>query len=104
MTVLPTVGPAARPDRPATQLLHDEANARVVSFHVAPGQMVPPHTSRSTVVIHVLEGDGIFRGDQDEARLAAGDAAVFAPGELHSMEPVGDAPLRFLAVITPRPG
>lgn len=103
MTVLPTAGPAPRPDRPATQLLHDEPNARVVSFHVSPGQAVPPHTSDSTVVVQVLEGDGLFRGERGEARLGPGEAAVYAPGELHSMEPVGGAPLRFLAIITPRP-
>ena len=103
MTVLPTEGLAPRPDRPATQLLHDEPNARVVSFHVAPGQAVPPHTSDSTVVVQVLEGDGLFRGKEGEVRLGRGQAAVYAPGELHSMEPVGEGSLRFLAVITPRP-
>jgi quercetin dioxygenase-like cupin family protein len=103
MTVLPASCPASRPDRPATQLLHDEPNARVVCFHVAPGQAVPPHTSGSTVVVQVLEGEGLFRGARDEARLGPGATAVYVPGELHSMEPVGDGSLRFLAIITPRP-
>lgn len=103
MTVLPAQGPAPRPDRPATQLLHAEPNARVVSFHVAPGQAVPPHKSDSTVVIQVLEGDGHFRGEQGEARLSAGQTAVYAPGELHSMKPAGEGSLRFLAIITPSP-
>lgn len=104
MIVLPTEGPAARADRPATQLLHDEPNVRVVCFHVAPGQAVPPHTSGSSVLVQVLEGDGVFRGEQSEARLSAGQSAVYAPGELHSMEPAGEGILRFLAIITPRPG
>lgn len=103
MTILPTEGPAPRPDRPATQLLHDEPNARVVCFHLVPGQAVPPHTSDSTVVVQVLEGDGLFRGEQREARLGPGQTAVYAPGELHSMAPAGDEGLRFLAIITPRP-
>lgn len=103
MTVLPTAGPAPRRDRPATQLLHDDPNARVVCFHLAPGQTVPPHTSGSTVVVQVLEGAGLFRGQQSEARLGPGEAAVYAPGELHSMESTADGGLRFLAIITPRP-
>jgi quercetin dioxygenase-like cupin family protein len=103
MNVLPAGGAAARPDRPATQLLHDESNVRVVAFHVAPGQSVPPHTSDSTVVVQVIEGSGLFRGAENEARLGPGQTAVYLPGELHSMEPVGDGCLRFLAIITPRP-
>ena len=103
MNVLPSAGAAARPDRPATQLLHDEPNVRVVAFHVAPGQAVPPHTSDSTVVVQVIEGSGLFRGAESEARLGPGQTAVYLPGELHSMEPAGDGCLRFLAIITPRP-
>ena len=103
MIVLPTGNLAPRPDRPATQLVHDEPNARVVSFHVAPGQSVPPHASDSTVVVQVIEGDGVFRGAQSEVRLGPGQAAVYAPGEVHSMEPSGEHSLRFLAIITPRP-
>jgi quercetin dioxygenase-like cupin family protein len=101
--ILPTGVPAPRPDRPATQLLHDEPNTRVVCFHLAPGQQVPPHTSGSTVVVQVLDGHGIFRGETGEARLGAGETAIYRPDELHSMEPDGDGPLRFLAIITPRP-
>ncbi|HET7276279.1 MAG TPA: AraC family ligand binding domain-containing protein [Longimicrobiaceae bacterium] len=103
MTVLPTAGPAARTDRHATELVHDEPNARVVCFRVERGQSVPPHTSESTVVVQVLEGEGIFRGEGSESHLLPGQAAVYAPGELHSMEPAGDGSLRFLAIITPRP-
>lgn len=104
MKVLPTAPPPTRPDRHATQILHDESNARVVSFHLAPGQAVPPHTSGSTVVVQVLEGRGVFRGVGSEAELGPGGTAVYAPGELHSMHPAGEGSLRFLAIIAPRPG
>ena len=102
MTVVDTVPPAARPDRPATQLLHDEESVRIVSFHLLAHQEVAPHRSGSTVVVQVIEGEGIFRGGDDEAHLLTGGTAVFAAGETHSMKPVG-GPLRFLAIITPRP-
>ena len=95
MTVLQTGSPAPRADRPATQLVHDEPNARVVSFHVAPGQSVPPHASESTVVVQVIEGEGLVRGAEGEARLGPGQAAVYAPGEVHSMNPRAGAACAF---------
>lgn len=103
MKVISAPAPAPREDRYATQLVHDEPNARVVSFSLLPGQSVPAHRSDSTVVVQVVEGEGVFRGEDGETRLAAGGSAVYAPGELHSMEPLRGA-LRFLAIITPRPG
>lgn len=102
MKTLDSAPPATRPDRPATQLLHDEENARVVSFHLLADQQVAPHRSESTVLVQVVQGEGLFQGEGDEVHLLAGETAVFAPGEMHSMRPVGGA-LRFLAVITPRP-
>jgi quercetin dioxygenase-like cupin family protein len=96
-------GPAAREDRYATALVHDEANARVVAFHLLPGQQVPPHRSDSTVLVHVTSGKGRFVGSDSDAVLAAGESAAYEPGELHSIE-AGDEALCFLAVITPRPG
>jgi quercetin dioxygenase-like cupin family protein len=102
MKLLPSDGPAPRPDRPATLLLHDEPNVRVLAFHLAPGQEVPPHASDSTVVVHVIDGVGIFHGEDGEERIGAGGTAVYAPGERHSMAAVG-GPLRFLAVLSPGP-
>lgn len=95
--------PAPRPDRPASAVIHDEPNARVVAFRLLPGQRVPEHTSDSTVVVHVVSGSGVFEGADASVTLSAGEAAVYAPGELHAMA-AGDEPLQFLAVITPRPG
>jgi quercetin dioxygenase-like cupin family protein len=96
-------GPAPRADRYATELLHDEANARVVAFHLLPGQEVPAHRSDATVLVHVTEGSGRFTGTDAEAVLGAGDAAAYAPGELHGIS-AGEVALRFIAVIAPRPG
>jgi quercetin dioxygenase-like cupin family protein len=93
---------APRPERYGTELLHDEPNVRVVGFLLGDGQSVPPHRSDSTVIVQVTEGEGLFRGEDGEARLAVGGAVVYRPGELHSMEPI-ESPLRFLAIITPRP-
>lgn len=89
-------------ERYATQLLHDEPNARAVLYDLAAGQTVPPHDSPSTVLVQVLAGSGTVRGESGEAPVAAGGTVVYAPGETHSMS-AGDEGLRFLAVITPAP-
>jgi len=96
-------GPASRADRPASELLHDEANVRVVAFHLLPGQRIAPHNSPSTVLVQVVSGSGRFHGAEDDALLTAGQSAVYAPGEMHAIDAI-DEPLRFLAIITPRPG
>ncbi|HSJ23125.1 MAG TPA: cupin domain-containing protein [Longimicrobiales bacterium] len=96
-------GPGQRDERPATEILHDEASVRVVMFHLKPGQQVRPHTSPSSVLVTVLSGHGEFTGADDATELNAGDSAVYEPGEVHGMV-AGTEPLRFLAIITPRPG
>lgn len=102
MKELATGVPQPRPDRYSTLLLHDEPNLRVFAFHLEEGQAVPPHHADSTVAVHVLEGEGVFRGADGESILKAGRTVVYGPEEVHSMESRGGA-LRFLAMITPRP-
>ena len=95
--------PAPRADRYATHLLHDEPHVRIIAFHLLPGQAVPPHRSEASVVVQVVEGEGVFRGEDGETRLKPGMTAVYAPGEMHSMAaPEGE--LRFLAILAPGPG
>jgi quercetin dioxygenase-like cupin family protein len=98
---------APNPSRPATAILDDSADARLVVFRLAPGQAVPPHRSASTVQLTVLEGAGVLTGEDDgaprEHACAAGDVVLYAPNELHGMR-AGDAELLLLATITPRPG
>jgi quercetin dioxygenase-like cupin family protein len=98
---------AANPSRPATAIIEDSPDARLVVFRLAPGQAVPPHRSPSTVQLAVLEGAGVLTGEDGgaptERACAAGDVVLYAPSELHGMRAV-DAELLLLATITPRPG
>ena len=103
MTGLDSAPPPARPDRPATRVLHDEPNLRVIAFHLLPGQTVPPHHSTSTVLVQVIAGAGRFSGEDAELTLRLGESAVYRPGETHSITAL-DEPLVFHAVIAPRPG
>jgi quercetin dioxygenase-like cupin family protein len=99
---LAAAAPEPRTDRPATAILHDEPNLRVIAFHLLPGQHVPPHDSAGTVVVQVISGTGTFTGDGARTLLGPGESAVYAPGERHAIE-AGDGPLHFIALVTPRP-
>ena len=98
---------AVRPDRPATAIVHDSPDARLVVFRLAPGQSVAPHRSTSSVQLTVLAGSGVLSGETDSASVdqacAAGDLIAYAPNELHGMRALNEE-LLLLATITPRPG
>jgi quercetin dioxygenase-like cupin family protein len=94
--------PAVRADRPATAVLHDEASIRLVAFVLGGDQVIREHRSPATVVVHVVSGTGIFRGETDERELSAGQGAVFAPNESHAIT-AGPEGLQFVAAITPGP-
>lgn len=94
---------SAHADRPATAIVHDSADARLVVFRIDAGQAVAPHTSPSTVTLSVLEGSGTVSGAEGERAVSAGAVVVYEPNELHGMRAT-DGELVVLATITPRPG
>lgn len=95
--------PAPRTDRHATAMLRDEPGCRLVAFTLGAGQTVRVHTSGSSVIVTVVEGNGAFSGADGQVDLRVGESAAYSPNEPHGMT-AGDAGLRFLAVITPSPG
>ena len=92
-----------RDDRYATRVLHDDPGARVVAFALRRGQSVPAHSSPSHVLVTVVEGSGTFHGAEGRVRMGVGTSALYLPDEVHSIDATEEA-LKFLAVITPRPG
>lgn len=94
---------AANPTRPASTIAHDSADARVVLFRIEPRQEVAVHTSRSSVVLVVLAGNGIVVGADGEREARTGDIVAYAPEEPHGMRAL-DAQFVLAAVIAPRPG
>jgi len=98
---------APHPSRPATAIVHDSPDARLIVFRLGPGQHVPPHRNASSVHLVVLAGRGVLTGEKDgtpvDAACAAGDMVVYAPNELHAMRAESEE-LLLLATITPRPG
>lgn len=93
---------SAKQDRPATAIVHDAPDARMVVFRIEPGQAVAPHTSTSTVVLSVVAGSGIVSGATGERAVAPGALVVYEPNELHGMRAT-DEQLVVLATIAPRP-
>jgi quercetin dioxygenase-like cupin family protein len=94
---------ASNVTRPATAVIHDSPDARLVVFRLGPGQTVAPHRNASTVMLTAIAGRGMARGADEEHPIAPGDVVVFEPNELHGMRAV-DEELILLATITPRPG
>ena len=92
----------ARPDRPATALIHDAADARLVLFRIEPGQEVPVHTSTSTVLLMIVSGSGSVAGIDGERAVRAGDIVAYDNNEPHGMRATGEQ-LVIAAVIAPRP-
>ena len=88
---------------PATMLLHDCSDARVVLFRLDPGQVVPVHTSSSTVLLTIISGTGTVMGDDGERTVKAGDVVAYAEHEPHGMRAAGEQFI-IAAVIAPRPG
>ncbi len=98
---------SANPDRPATAVLLDTPDVRLVVFRLAAGQEVAAHRSSSSVLLTVVSGTGFLSGEgvegPDERACVAGDWVACEPNELHAMRATGEE-LVVLATITPRPG
>ncbi|MEO5814056.1 MAG: cupin domain-containing protein [Gemmatimonadaceae bacterium] len=93
----------AHADRPATALVHDSVDARVVIFRIGPGQAVPVHTSTSTVLLMIVSGAGSVMGPGGDRSVKSGDIVAYDAQEPHGMR-AGLEELIVAAVIAPRPG
>lgn len=93
----------ANPTRPATAIVHDGPDARLVVFRIEPGQHVHPHTSTSTVLLSIVSGNGTVSGAEGERAVRPGDLIAYERGELHGMR-AGEERFVVLATIAPRPG
>lgn len=94
---------SASPGRPATALMHDVPDVRLVIFRIGRGQEVPRHTNPSTVILTVLAGSGVVLGADGDRAVRAGTVIAYEPNEPHGMRAVDDG-MVVLATIAPRPG
>ncbi len=89
------------PERPVSKLLYDSDAMRVVVFGLLPGQEIPPHTAPSRVVLHMVQGKGVFLTGSGEWPAHAGGFVITEPNEPHGLKANEKSVL--LAVIAPRP-
>ena len=83
----------------AQPILADENN-RILRFALKPGQLLKEHRAPSSAVrIIVLEGKGIFKGENEASvTCGANSIIVFEPNELHSVQAM-DENLIFVAIL-----
>lgn len=94
---------APNSERPATAMMHDSADVRLVVFRLEPGQAVPPHTSTSSVTLVIGAGSGFVSDAVGEHAVQAGEVVSYEPRELHGMRAATEQ-MVILAAIAPRPG
>jgi len=56
----------------------------IVELAFARGAVVQPHANPNATWFLVIEGGGYVRSGEARTRVAAGEAVLFAPGEVHS--------------------
>lgn len=88
-------------DRPISKLLYDSDAMRVVVFGLLPGQEITPHTAPSRVLMHLLQGRGVFLTGKGEEPAYPGAFVVTEPNESHGLKAAERTVM--LAVIAPRP-
>ncbi len=72
------------------------ADAHLVAVTLAPGGVIGPHPANGRQLLVVLSGEAEVAGVEGSVRrLAAGDAAVWEPGEVHETR----SPTGMLAMI-----
>jgi|SRR3989304_3352442 len=73
-------------------------------YCVLPGQNQKPHAHEaSDKVFYVIEGEGTFAVDGEEAVLGPGEVTIARPGQNHSLANRGSEPLVVLVFMAPRP-
>lgn len=87
------------PERPRSEVIYEDRNARVVRFYLKEGQEIRPHRSKSSVFITVLRGKLRFTVGKSEEVLSTGDTAFYEPEEMHGFCALEDSVVE--AVITP---
>ncbi len=86
---------------PLRKVLFESASLRIISFNFEPGQEMPVHGHHADgeVAFLVLEGKGIFMGEDIDSPVEAGTLQVMPVGEPHGFK--ATTRLRLLVFIAP---
>jgi quercetin dioxygenase-like cupin family protein len=88
-------------ERIVSEVLHSCQDMRVILMNLQPGQEVAPHTSSSSVCLHVVKGKGQVLVGHEWAPAETGSIRFYPPGETHAVRAT-DEPLTVLATAAPR--
>jgi quercetin dioxygenase-like cupin family protein len=79
-----------RPDGPpgtsglTGQVIHSDARGHVSELAFSRGGRIEPHSNPNTTYFCVIEGGGWTSVGEEQLRIAAGEAAIWPAGEVHS--------------------
>lgn len=88
-------------DRPGIAVLHNAPDFRVITIGLKTGQILPSHSSTSSVLMHVLQGRGHITAGEERHAVGPGAVVICRPYEPHGIEATEE--MAVLAVIAPRP-
>lgn len=89
-------------DHVVSEVLHSCQDMRVILISLQPGQAVSPHTSSSSVCLHVIRGSGEMLVGCGWAPATTGMLRFYPPGETYGVRAESE-PLVVLATLAPRP-
>jgi mannose-6-phosphate isomerase-like protein (cupin superfamily) len=88
------------------ELLHPAKEPLGIGYSLAqavvrPGAKTRPHRLKSAEVYYIVEGRGLMRVGEERAEVEAGQAIFIPPGEVQSIENIGEGCLAFLCIVEP---
>jgi len=89
-------------DHIVSEILHSCQDMRVILINLRPGQSLPPHTSSSSVNLHVLAGECELLNGCNWQPASPGTMRFYPPNEPHGVR-AGTEPASVLATLAPRP-
>jgi quercetin dioxygenase-like cupin family protein len=88
-------------DRVVTEIVHSCQDMRAMVINLSPGQVLPAHTSSSSVSLHVVAGRGELWSGGDWVPAERGTIRFYPPQEPHGVRAL-DEPVTVLATLAPR--
>jgi quercetin dioxygenase-like cupin family protein len=86
---------------PTRQVFHDSPGLRIITFQFEPGQEMPVHAHHADaeLAFMVLEGEGVYSGEDMDLRIRPGTLQILSAGEPHGFK--ATTRLRLLTFIAP---
>jgi quercetin dioxygenase-like cupin family protein len=80
-----------RPDGPpgstgvSSAVIESGPRATIAELAFVRGATVKPHANANATWVLIIEGGGFVRSGDEQSRVAAGEAILFEPGEIHAV-------------------